>query len=72
MLHAAWTVRARIDWQSYYYDFFSLQKLLKVFIFWITFNLVTYGWVQHTLLLRQARDCCPCPARSCVARSCER
>eukprot|EP00750_Incisomonas_marina_P010676 INCI16296.6.p1 GENE.INCI16296.6~~INCI16296.6.p1 ORF type:complete len:587 (+),score=74.80 INCI16296.6:138-1763(+) len=40
---------------AYFYDFLSLQSLLKVFIFWITFNFVTFAWVQHTLLLRHVR-----------------
>ena len=26
-----------------------------MFIFWLTFNFVSFSWVQHTILLRQAR-----------------
>eukprot|EP00750_Incisomonas_marina_P010673 INCI16296.3.p1 GENE.INCI16296.3~~INCI16296.3.p1 ORF type:complete len:402 (+),score=60.70 INCI16296.3:418-1623(+) len=40
---------------AYFYDFLSVQSFLKTLIFWITFNFVTFAWVQHTLLLRHVR-----------------
>jgi hypothetical protein len=41
--------------QDYVNEFLSVSKVVKLVIFLLTFNFISFAWVQHTILLRRVR-----------------